>query len=112
MVKALHDAKIPVVLGTDHIAGLMLHHEMALFARAGIPTATSSASRRSTRRARSASTSRSARSRRGKRADLVIVDGDPLADITAIRAVVSTMRAGVVYPSAPLYEAIGVLPIP
>jgi imidazolonepropionase-like amidohydrolase len=44
----------------------------------------------------------------GKRADLVVVDGDPLADIRAIRAVVSTMRAGVVFPSAPLYEAVGV----
>jgi hypothetical protein len=40
----------------------------------------------------------------------VVIDGDPLADIHAIRAVVSTMRAGVVYPSAPLYEAVGVRP--
>jgi imidazolonepropionase-like amidohydrolase len=46
----------------------------------------------------------------GRRADLVVIDGDPLADIRAIRAVVSTMRAGVVYPSAPLYEAAGVRP--
>jgi hypothetical protein len=28
----------------------------------------------------------------------------------AIRAVVSAMRAGIVYPSAPLYEAVGVRP--
>jgi imidazolonepropionase-like amidohydrolase len=37
MVKALFDAKIPIVSGTDSIAGLMLHHELALYARAGIP---------------------------------------------------------------------------
>jgi imidazolonepropionase-like amidohydrolase len=108
MVKALHDAKIQVVLGTDHIGGLMLHHEMALFARAGIPPAT----------ILQLATVGAARVMRldgkvgtiapGKRADLVVVDGDPLADIRAIRAVVSTMRAGVVFPSAPLYEAVGV----
>ncbi len=110
MVKALHDAKITLVLGTDHIGGLMLHHEMALFARAGIPAAA----------ILQMATIGAARVMRtdgkvgtiapGRRADLVVIDGDPLADIQAIRAVVSTMRAGVVYPSAPLYEAVGVRP--
>jgi imidazolonepropionase-like amidohydrolase len=110
MVKALHDARIQVVLGTDHIGGLMLHHEMALFARAGIPPAailrmaTIEAARVMRLDAKVGTIAA------GRRADLAIVDGDPLADIRAIRAVVSTMRAGVVYPSAPLYEAVGVRP--
>ena len=110
MVKAMHDAKLHVVLGTDHIGGLMLHHEMALFVRAGITPA----------KVLEMATLGAARAMRtdgkvgtiaaGRRADLVVIDGDPLADIRAIRAVVSTMRAGVVYPSAPLYEAVGVRP--
>jgi len=110
MVKAMYDAKIQLVLGTDSIGGLMLHHEMALFARAGIPPAT----------ILQMATLGAARAMRqdgkvgtiapGRRADLAVIDGDPLADIRAIRAVVSTMRAGVVYPSAPLYEAVGVRP--
>jgi imidazolonepropionase-like amidohydrolase len=110
MVKALYDAKLPVVLGTDHIAGLMLHHEMALFARAGIPPAailqmaTLGAARAMKLDGKVGTIAA------GRRADLVVIDGDPLADVRAIRAVVSTMRAGVVYPSAPLYEAIGVRP--
>jgi imidazolonepropionase-like amidohydrolase len=109
-VKALHDAKITVALGTDHMAGLMLHHEMELFARAGIPNAT----------VLQLATLGAARAMRtdgkvgtiapGRRADLAVIDGDPLADIRAIRGVVSTMRAGVVYPSAPLYETVGVRP--
>lgn len=110
MVKALHDAKIPIVLGTDHIAGLMLHHEMALFARAGIPPA-------EVLRIATIGAARALRADTkigtiapGRRADLAVIDGDPLADLRAIRAVVSTMRAGVVYPSAPLYEAVGVRP--
>ena len=110
MVKALHDAKIPLVLGTDHIAGVMFHHEMALFARAGIKPAailemaTIGAARVMKLDAKIGSIAT------GKRADLVVIDGDPLADIRAIRAVVSTMRGGVVYPSAPLYATAGVQP--
>ncbi|HWO20837.1 MAG TPA: amidohydrolase family protein [Kofleriaceae bacterium] len=110
MVKALYDAKVVVALGTDHIAGLMLHHELELFSRAGIPNAA----------ILQLATLGAARAMRtdgkvgtiapGRRADLAVIDGDPLADIRAIRAVTSTMRAGVVYPSAPLYEAVGVRP--
>jgi imidazolonepropionase-like amidohydrolase len=48
---------------------------------------------------------------KGKRADLVVLDGDPLAQIHALSRVISTMRAGVIYPSAPLYKAIGVRPL-
>jgi hypothetical protein len=110
MVKALHDAGIRVVLGTDHIGGVMFHHEMALFARAGLSNAT--VLRLATiDAARALGLDQQIGSiTRGKRADLVIVDGDPLADITSIGAVVSTMRAGVVYESRPLYESVGVLP--
>jgi imidazolonepropionase-like amidohydrolase len=110
MVKTLWQAKIPVMIGTDHIAGLMLYEELELFVRAGIPPAA----------ALKMATLDAARAMKiddkqgtiavGKRADLFVVDGDPLADITAIRRVSSTMRGGVVYPSAALYEAVGVTP--
>jgi imidazolonepropionase-like amidohydrolase len=41
-------------------------------------------------------------------ADLVIVDGDPLAKIDDLGNVVSTLRGGVLFASAPLYAAVGV----
>jgi imidazolonepropionase-like amidohydrolase len=44
----------------------------------------------------------------GKAANLVVIDGDPLARIADTRNVVTTVRAGVVYPSKDLYEAMGV----
>jgi imidazolonepropionase-like amidohydrolase len=110
MVKALEDAKLRVAIGTDHLGGLMLHRELVLFVRAGLSPA----------RVLELATIGAARAMRtdgkvgtiapGRRADLVVIDGDPLADIRAIAAVVSTMRAGVVFPSAPLYEAVGVRP--
>jgi imidazolonepropionase-like amidohydrolase len=89
----------------------MFHHEMALFARAGIANgeilelATLGAARALGLDKQIGSIAK------GKRADLVVVDGDPLADIKAIRNVVSTMRAGVVYLAKPLYEAVGVKPV-
>lgn len=111
LVKALVDARVPVMVGTDHIAGLMVHHEMNLFARAGIPNAkilqmTSIDAARAMRLDKQLGAIAP-----GQRADLAIIDGDPLADMASIRRVTRTMRAGVLYRSAPLYEAVGVLPI-
>jgi imidazolonepropionase-like amidohydrolase len=44
----------------------------------------------------------------GKAADLVVVDGDPLAHIADLRKPVTTVRAGVVYETRELFEAVGV----
>jgi hypothetical protein len=110
MVKRLYAAKVPVVAGTDHLAGLMLHHELALLVRAGLSPAdviradTIDAARAMKLDKKSGSIAK------GKVADLVIVDGDPLARIEDLGVIVSTVRGGVVFPSAPLYEAAGVRP--
>jgi hypothetical protein len=108
MVKLLADQKIRVVAGTDAIAGLFLHHELALFVRAGLSPA--EALRMATvvpaevmKRGDKSGTIAA-----GKTADLFVVDGDPLARIAEIGRVVSTMRSGVVYPAAALYESVGV----
>jgi imidazolonepropionase-like amidohydrolase len=110
MVKAMWVAKLHVVLGTDGIGGLMLHHEMELFVRAGIPT-------KDVLRMSTLDAARGMRLEKrfgsitvGKRADLVILDGDPLEDIKKIRATVFTMRAGVLYKTDALYKAVGVAP--
>jgi imidazolonepropionase-like amidohydrolase len=110
MVKALHAAKVPVVLGTDHIGGVMLHHEMALFVRAGFDPGTvlELATLGAARALKQDKVFGSIAA--GKRADLAIVDGDPLADIAQIRRVVTTMRGGVIYPAAPLLAAVNVKP--
>jgi imidazolonepropionase-like amidohydrolase len=98
------------VLGTDAMAGLMFHHELALFARAGIPNA--AILRMATLDpARYLGHDKNAGSvAPGKIADLVVIDGDPLARIDDVGRTVSTMRAGVVFPTAPLYAAIGIEP--
>ncbi len=110
MVKAMWVAKVHLVLGTDHIGGVMLHHEMALFVRAGIPA-------KDVMRMVTLDAARALRMDKkigsiavGKRADLVVVDGDPLEDIKNIRATAFTMRAGVLYKTDALYGAVGVRP--
>src|SRR5437879_9541366 len=39
LLKALHDAGVTIIPGTDGLAGYMLHHELELYVRAGIPSA-------------------------------------------------------------------------
>ena len=110
LTKLLVASKVPVVLGTDHIGGVMLHHEMALFVRAGIAPkdvlriATLDAAR-ALKLDKTIGTIAA-----GKRADLVVVATDPLANIEEIRKTVYTMRAGVLYRADALYTAANVAP--
>jgi hypothetical protein len=46
----------------------------------------------------------------GKKADLYIVDGDPLADITALRRGVAVISRGRRFVPADVYASLGVLP--
>jgi hypothetical protein len=109
-IKSLRDEGITVVAGTDAIAGITLQRELELFVQAGLSPA--EAIRDATlvpakvMKADALTGSIVA----GKRADLFVVDGDPLADIRDIRKTVMTFEAGVRYPSKELYETVGVSP--
>jgi hypothetical protein len=110
IVKALHDAKVTVVAGTDSLAGLMLDHELELFVRAGVSPA--DALRDATIvPARAMKVDRKTGTvAAGKAADLVVIDGDPLVNIADVRKTVTTVRGGVVYRSKDAFEAVGVRP--
>ncbi len=43
-----------------------------------------------------------------KNADLLLVNGDPIADISAMRHISMVMKGGVIYYPAEVYEAVGV----
>jgi hypothetical protein len=110
MIKALYDAKIPIVAGTDSIAGLMLHHELELYVKAGIPSgdvlelATLGSARVMKKDKETGSIAR------GKDADFFVVDGDPLARIQDLRKATSVVRGGVIISSADLFATVGVKP--
>lgn len=110
MVKALYDAKVTLVVGTDTIAGLGLHHEMKLLARCGIPNAAilKMATVDSARAMKMDKTFGAIAA--GKRADVVVIDGDPVANLADLRKVVWTVRGGVVYDPKVLFAAVSVKP--
>jgi imidazolonepropionase-like amidohydrolase len=111
LIKTLYDAKITLVVGTDWFAGLTVHHELELYARAGIPNADVLRMATVTAARSSGLAERVGVIAPGKRADLAVIDGDPLANIADIERVVSTVRAGVVFDSAAVYRTVSVQPL-
>jgi imidazolonepropionase-like amidohydrolase len=104
----LHAAGVPLVAGTDSLAGFMLHRELELYVQAGVPPG--EAIRIATENgARYAGVlSETGTVERGKRADLILVDGDPTTNISDIRKIAYVLKDGVGYAPAELYEAFGI----
>lgn len=110
MVRALHDKGIPFVAGTDNLAGFSLVRELELYVESGIPAvdalrAATLVPARVMKREKELGTVAP-----GKLADVILVDGDPTADIRTIRRVVLTVKDGTVYDPAKLWAEVGVKP--
>lgn len=110
MIGKLHEAGVPLVAGTDAMAGFTLHRELELYHRAGIGNAevlriaTLESARIAGRGDRSGSISV------GKQADFVLLAANPLDDISAVRRPVAVFRGDRWYDPARLYEAVGIKP--
>ncbi|HEX6733084.1 MAG TPA: amidohydrolase family protein [Pyrinomonadaceae bacterium] len=110
MIKLLYDAGVPIVAGTDSLAGFALHRELELYVEAGIPPAevlkiaTIGAARVMKRDADLGSIAP------GKLADVILVDGNPAEQISDIRRVALVIKDGLVYEPRALYRSIGVRP--
>jgi imidazolonepropionase-like amidohydrolase len=110
MVKLAFDRGIPIVSGTDYFAGLSLPHELELYAEAGIPPADVLAIA-TIGAARVMGIDHDTGSiAPGKRADLVLVLGDPTRDIAALRRTEAVICRGVVYYPGELLGALGIQP--
>lgn len=111
MTKALYDAGIPIVAGTDDLAGFYLHHELELYVQAGIPApkvlqlATLGAARVMKRDSELGSIAA------GKLADVILIDGDPSLHISDVRKVQTVVKDGVLYHVADLDRALGIKPL-
>ena len=109
-VRAAHEAGVQILPGTDLMPGFGLHRELELYVEAGIPEA----------EVLHLATLGPARVmgmddelgsiEPGKLADLILVDGDPTADISDIRRVVTVIKDGRVYDPARIYRALGIRP--
>ncbi|HEX4649219.1 MAG TPA: amidohydrolase family protein, partial [Steroidobacteraceae bacterium] len=101
-------AGVPLEAGTDGIAGFTLHRELELYVRAGLsPAEALQVATWNGARFTGRLTDLGSIEPR-KRADLVLVDGDPTRNISDIRRISLVMKDGVIYFPAAVYEAVGV----
>ncbi len=110
MTKRMYDAGVPILAGTDSTAGIMLHREVELEVQAGIPAAKSL----------QIATYNAARLLKqdkelgsiapGKRADFLLVEGNPAQRISDIRRCRMVMKDGTLFDSGELYTAVGIKP--
>jgi len=110
MTKRMYDAGVPILVGTDSLAGLMLHRELELDVKAGIPPAKTLQNATFLAATVLKQQAETGSIEAGKRADLVLVEGDPVSNISDIRRCRLVMKNGNLFESGKLYEAIGILP--
>lgn len=111
MLVRLDRAGIPLLPGTDGFEGVLLHRELELWVKAGIAPG----------RVLQHATLGSARVLKleheigaiepGYSADLILVDGNPVQDISAIRRISLVLKAGDAYFPAEIYPALGMRPM-
>jgi len=110
MTKKMYDAGVPILAGTDSTPGIMLHRELEMEVKAGIPAnkalqiATLNAARLLKQDGNSGSIAA------GKRADLLLVEGNPVENISDIRRCRKVMKDGTLYDSGALYQSLGMGP--
>jgi imidazolonepropionase-like amidohydrolase len=110
LLKALYDAGVTIIPGTDSLAGYELHHELELYARAGIPPA--EVLRLATLTSAQVIGADGERGviAPGRLADLILVDGDPSTQIADINRVSLVMKGGRIYDPARIEQALGIAP--
>jgi hypothetical protein len=109
LARVLYDAGVPLAFGTDEqLYGFSAERELELYVQAGIPPgdalydATLGAARIMHRDKDLGSIAP------GKIADLVLLDGDPLVDISAVRRPTLVCKNGNVFDPIALWRALGV----
>jgi len=108
---ALHQAGIPIVAGTDQaVPGHSLHRELELYVEAGF-TPMEAIQSATVVPARAMGLDKELGTLEpGKRADLIVIDGDPLVEIRNTRNVEFTITNGRLYTSAELWRSVGFKP--
>jgi imidazolonepropionase-like amidohydrolase len=110
-LRELHRRGLTTVAGTDQdVPGYSLHRELEIYVQAGFTPM----------EALQAATIVPARVLKldkqlgtlevGKRADMLLLDGNPLADIRNTRRIAKTISDGTVYDPAPLWQSVGFKP--
>jgi hypothetical protein len=111
LLGVLHKAGVAIVAGTDQaVPGHSLHRELELYVDAGFTPmeaiqAATIVPARAMKKDKELGTIEA-----GKRADFILVDGDPLADIHALRKIRIVVTQGKAYDPAKLWRSVGFVP--
>ena len=110
-IKAAHDAGVPIITGTDEgIPAYSVYREMELYVKAGFTPmdalrAATAVAAQAMRVDKDVGTIET-----GKRADLLVLDANPLENISNVRSVRFVMKGGKMFESAALWTAAGFKP--
>ena len=111
VLRRLYEAGVPIVAGTDKaVPGHSLHRELELYVQAGltpmqvIQLATSGAAKVMGMEKETGSVVA------GKRADLILVEGDPLRQFSDLRKVARVVVNGNMYQTGDLWKSAGFAP--
>ncbi|MEJ0056872.1 MAG: amidohydrolase family protein [Bacteroidota bacterium] len=107
MLQLLHSSGITFVPGTDAFPGFMLHHELELYAKAGVSNAEVLKKATYTSALVAGKDSELGSIEVGKKANLILVDGDPVKNISDIRKVELTVKGGRLYDPKAMYASYG-----
>jgi cytosine/adenosine deaminase-related metal-dependent hydrolase len=109
-VGMMYKAGVPIVAGTDEISGFTLQRELELYVKAGMTPAQvlQIATWNGAKYTRTTADRGSVTV--GKRADLILVDGDPTVNIADIRKVALVLKQGKAYYPSEINEALGIKP--
>jgi imidazolonepropionase-like amidohydrolase len=111
IIGALHRAGVPLVAGTDvAVPGYSLHRTLELFVQAGMTPMEAIQSATLVPARAMGLEQESGTLRPGLRADVLVVDGDPLARISDTRKVRLVVAGGRRYEPAPLWRSVGFTP--
>ena len=111
IVGALHRSGVPIVAGTDQaVPGHSLHREIELYVQAGFtPMEAIQAATLVPARVMGLE-KETGTVEKGKRADLILINGNPLEDIHNTRNVEYVITNGTMYHTAELWQSVGFKP--
>lgn len=112
LLKAVHEAGVTIIPGTDALPGYTLHHELEIYVRAGLPAAEVLRMATLTPALVMGMNKDRGIIAAGKLADMILVDGDPTKEMRDLRKITSVIKGGKVYDPAAIERALGIGPHP
>jgi imidazolonepropionase-like amidohydrolase len=110
VLKRLHDRGVTLLPGTDDSTGLSVHRELAIFGEADIPPADVLRLGTIVPEQYMGRDQQLGSIARGKRADFLLLPGNPLKDLRELHRIAMVVKDGTIYFPSEIYPAFGVKP--